>query len=139
MIKNLKELEYEFELPSNKTFGLLFFVIFNVISYFLYINKSEILSLAFLTLSITFLLLVIFSPDNLMPLNKVWIRFGLIIGMIINPLILGLIFFGLFTPIAILMRLFARDYLVLNFQERPSYWIVKNQDTSQTDSFKQQF
>ena len=92
MIKNLKELEYEFELPSNKKFGLFFFVIFNVISYFLYMNKNEILSLAFLTLSIIFLLLVIFSADNLMPLNKVWIRFGLIIGMIINPLILGLIF-----------------------------------------------
>ena len=64
--------------------------------------------------------------------------FGFLLGIIVSPIIMGLIFFGIFTPIAILMRLFGRDELRLRFKKQSSHWVIKDNDL-QSETFKQQF
>ena len=74
-----------------------------------------------------------------MPLNKAWMRLGFLLGVIINPIVLGLIFFLLFTPIALLMRLFGRDELRLRVKNRSSHWKNRNIRSIGMNTFKQQF
>ena len=84
------------------------------------------------------MLVTIFKDELLLPLNRLWMRFGLLIGMIIGPIVLGLIFFTLFSPVAIFMRLFGRDELHLKYKKKSSYWILRD-DSICADSFKRQF
>lgn len=129
----------EVELPSNKRFGYLFSLIFLISStYFLWID-NHLLAISFLITSLTFLLITLLKPDLLYPLNKLWMRFGLLLGMIISPIILGLLFFGLFTPTSIVMRLFKRDELQIRFSQKESYWNHKEEATYSSDMFKNQF
>ena len=107
----------EIELPSNKKFGYFFTLIFTSVSIYFFINS--ILSWAIL-------------------FNKLWMRFGLLLGQIISPLVLGIIFFGIFTPVAFLMRLSGRDELRLKFKNKTSYWILRNEPI-QGDSFRRQY
>ena len=78
------------------------------------------------------------DKEALLPLNKLWMQFGLLLGMIVSPIILGLIFFGLFTPIAMLMRISGRDELRLKLTEKASHWISRGEPIK-SESFKQQF
>jgi hypothetical protein len=73
-----------------------------------------------------------------LPLNKLWMRFGLLLAMIVSPIVLSTIFFGLFTPIALVMRLSRRDELRLKFYKKQSYWIVRREPIK-SESFKHQF
>ena len=90
-------------------------------------------------LATIFFILTIIKPGLLLPLNKLWMRLGLILGSIISPIILGIIFFGLFTPIAFVMRLFSRDELRLKLEPRSSYWRIRNTSKQIVESFKNQF
>jgi hypothetical protein len=90
------------------------------------------------TFSIVFFLVTIFKAEILRPLNKLWMRFGLVLGMIVSPIVMGAIFFIIFTPIGILMRLFGRDELLLQFKTKPSYWTKRNEDIH-SNSFRKQF
>ena len=85
-----------------------------------------------------FLLITLIKSDALLPLNKLWMRFGLLLGMIVSPIVLGVIFFGLFTPIAMLMRLSGRDELRLKFTQKASHWISRGEPIK-SESFKHQF
>ena len=80
----------------------------------------------------------IIKPDTLLPLNKLWMRFGLLLGMIISPIVMGVIFFVIFTPIALIMRLFGRDELRLQFNKQSSHWVGRT-DEAQPVTFKNQF
>ena len=128
----------DIELPSNHKFGYFFTFIFLIASmYFLFIEFN----MAFYVLgtcSIVFFLATLFKAEILRPLNKLWIGFGLILGMIVSPIVMGAIFFIIFTPIGILMRLFGRDELLLQFKTKPSYWSKRNEDI-QSNSFRRQF
>ena len=89
-------------------------------------------------MSATFFITTLVKADVMLPLNKLWMRFGLLLGMIVSPIVLGVVFFVVFTPIAFIMRLSGRDQLRLQFRERQSHWI--KQDASVlTGSFKNQF
>ena len=102
------------KLPSNRKFGIFFVIVFLVAgAYFL---KENIVSTAFLLfgISIIFLIITLLNSELLKPLNKLWMYFGFLLGVIISPIVLEVIFFGLFTPIAVLMRLTGRDELKLN-------------------------
>ena len=88
--------------------------------------------------ALIFLLVTLVKSDALLPLNKLWMRFGLLLGMIVSPIVLGIIFFGLFTPIAILMRLSGRDELRLKFNQKASHWILRGEPIK-SESFKHQF
>lgn len=90
------------------------------------------------TCSIVFFLVTLFKAEILRPLNKLWMGFGLVLGMIVSPIVMGAIFFIIFTPIGILMRFFGRDELLLQFKTKPSYWTKRNEDIH-SNSFRSQF
>lgn len=85
-----------------------------------------------------FCLVTLFKAEILRPLNKLWMGFGLVLEMIVSPIVMGAIFFIIFTPIGILMRFFGRDELILQFKKKPTFWIKRNEDI-QSNSFRRQF
>lgn len=126
------------KLPTNRNFGYFFTVIFLIISIYFYFREAKIALYISVIISLTFSLITFFKSDILTPLNKLWMNFGLILGMIVSPIIMALIFFFFLTPIAILTRLFGRDELQLKLKNKYSYWHKKNIET-QSNSFKKQF
>ena len=128
----------EIELPSNKKFGFFFTLIFAAASAYFYNSENMTLSFVFVAVSFIFLVITIMRAALLLPLNKLWMQFGFLLGRIISPLVLGIIFFGLFTPIATLMRLIGRDELRLKLSNKSSHWISRSEPIK-SDSFKNQF
>jgi len=128
----------EVELPSNKKFGYFFTFIFALLAAFFYSNSTEIWTYILTAISVILLVTTIIKADVLLPLNKLWMLFGLLLGMIVSPIVLGVIFFGLFTPIAFLMRLSGRDEMRLKFKNKKSHWISRGEPI-EADSFKNQF
>ena len=114
----------EVKIGSNRSFGIVFSIVFLLISLYPLIN-GENLRLWSLIISIVFLILGIINSNLLKPLNKLWFKFGLLLGKIISPFVMGIIFFVVVTPIAILMRLLRKDLLNLKFNKNNSYWIEK--------------
>ena len=98
-------------LPSNFHFGLFFSILFLVISFILFINQYTILAVIMALLFVIFLSLTLCKSPILTPLNKGWMLFGLAIGKIINPLVLGFIFFILITPVSLFFKVIGRDEL----------------------------
>ena len=129
----------DIELPSNRKFGLFFTAVFAIaVGYFFYEGASG-LAWVFFALAIVFFVVTLTKSELLLPLNKCWMRFGLLLGMIVSPIVMGVIFFALFTPIGFLMRLFGRDELRLKPKSHASYWKVRNPIRPSVDSFKHQF
>ena len=128
----------EIELPSNKKFGYFFTLIFLIITGYFFLNKSLNLAYVFAAISITLFFITLVKADLLLYPNKLWIQFGLLLGMIISPIVLGVLFFVLFTPTAIIMKLFGRDELRIKFKKCTSYWIVRENQIN-SDSFSNQF
>lgn len=112
--------------------------VFAVVAAYFYCSDNSTLAYVFVAAAMIFLLVTLIKNDALLPLNKLWMRLGLLLGMIVSPIVLGIIFFGLFTPIAILMRLSGRDELRLKFTQKTSYWISRGEPIK-PESFKQQF
>ena len=113
------------KIGSNKSFGIVFFGVFFLIAIYPLSNSGE-LRLWSLIISIIFLLLGLVNSKILNPLNKLWFKVGIFLGQIISPLVTGIIFFFVVTPIGILMRLLNKDLLNLKFNNNSSYWIKKN-------------
>jgi predicted membrane protein len=128
----------EIELPSNKKFGYFFTLIFTSVSIYFFINSMLSWAILFAFIGVIFFITTFVKASLLLPLNKLWMRFGLLLGQIISPLVLGIIFFGIFTPVAFLMRLSGRDELRLKFKNKTSYWILRNEPI-QGDSFRRQY
>ena len=128
----------DIKLPSNKKFGYLFSAIFLIAAtFFLYLNNKSI-GYIFIILALLFLITTIINANLLLPLNKVWMSFGLLLGKIISPIVLGVIFFGLFTPYSFIMSIIGRDELNLKYTKKESHWIYRSQAIQQTN-FKKQF
>ena len=113
------------KLPSNRQFGLVFFTIFMIIALWPLLNGKEIRIWSAI-ISIIFFILGIANSKILTPLNKIWFKFGIFLGRIISPLVMGLIFFFVVTPIGLLMKILKNDILNLKFNKKKSYWIEKN-------------
>ncbi len=113
------------KIPSNKSFGLVFSIVFLLIAIYPLLNQNEIRVWS-LIISIIFLILGLLDSKFLNPLNKIWFKFGILLGKIISPLIMGIIFFLVVTPTGILMRVLKKDILSLKFNKNKSYWIEKN-------------
>ena len=120
---------------SNKNFGIVFFVVFLLISFYPLINNESI-RLWSLIVSLIFLVLAILNSNLLSPLNKIWFKFGIFLGKIISPIIMSIIFFLVVTPIAFIMRLLGKDVLNLKYSDHKSYWIEK---TGPKSKMKNQF
>ena len=128
----------EIELPSNRKFGFFFTFVFVVVAAYFFYSTKVMWAYAFTLVSLIFLVITLVKSDALLPLNKLWIRFGFLLGMIVSPIVLGIIFFGLFTPIAILMRLSGRDELRLKLNKKSSHWIPRREPIL-SESFNHQF
>ena len=115
----------EIKLGSNRSFGIVFFIVFVLIAIYPLINQGEV-RIWSLIISFLFLFFGLLNSKILTPLNKLWFRFGLLLGKIISPIIMGVIFFLVVTPIGLLMRLFGKDVLNLKLnKKKSSYWIEK--------------
>ena len=125
----------EIKLPSNRNFGIVFFIVFFVIGLWPVLNEENLRTWSIL-ISLIFLFLGIINSRVLTPLNIIWMKFGIILGSIISPIVMGFVFFGVITPIGLLMRIFKKDLLNLKLNTKKSYWIEKDKIKS---SMKNQF
>ena len=119
----------DIKIGSNRSFGIVFFLVFLIIAIYPLINSGEIRRWS-LIISVIFLVLGFLNSKILNPLNKLWFKFGIFLGKIISPLVMGVIFFLVVTPIALLMRLLNKDLLNLKFNSSSSYWIEKTEPKS---------
>ena len=127
------------KLPSNKKFGLFFGIVFFLCSLYFYVQGFLIVSHSFIVLGVILILISFIREKLLIPFNRLWMSIGLFLGIIINPIVLGFIFFGLFTPIRFVMKLFGRDELLLNFKKKKTHWINRVSNPKENSSFKNQF
>ena len=127
----------EQSMPSNKKFGYTFSFIFTTTFIILLLNNRHFFAFISLILAVVMFAITSICDKSLSLANKLWMQFGLLLSTITSPVICGLIFIIIFTPLGILMRLAGRDELKLAAKVLPSYWIVK--DPTQFFSFKFQF
>ena len=125
----------EIKISSNKSFGVVFFIVFLIVSIYPLINNGELRIWSLIT-AIIFLILGLINSKVLTPFNKLWFKFGLLLGKVISPLIMGIIFFLVVTPTALIMRIIGKDLLNLKFNNKKSYWIEK---TGPKSKMKNQF
>ena len=125
----------DIKIGSNKSFGIVFFVVFLIISLYPLLNNESI-RIWSLVISIIFLILGILDSKILSPLNKIWFKFGIFLGKIISPIVMGVIFFLVVTPTGFIMRLLGKDVLNLKYSDHKSYWIAK---TGPKSKMKNQF
>ena len=128
MKKNIK-------LGSNKSFGIVFSAVFFIISIWPLLDGGQIRYWSII-ISIIFLVLGILNSKLLTPLNKIWFKFGLLLGNIISPIVMGLVFFLVVFPTGIIMKLLGKDLLNLKKSKQKTYWIQKN---NQNSRMKNQF
>ena len=128
------------ELPSNRKFGSFFSFVFAVVTIFFLTGNQYTYSSIFGALMIVTLFTTIISPNLLLPFNKLWMRLGLLIGLIISPLVLSFIFFLILSPISLLTRIFGRDELRLKNKDTKSFWIKPSiEKSSWSGLFDNQF
>ena len=120
---------------SNKSFGILFFIVFALYGIWPMLSSSE-LRIWPLVIGVSFLILGLLNSKLLHPLNLAWIKFGEILGRIIAPIVMSLIYFIVITPISLFMRLIGKDLLRKKFSKNNSYWINREKNIG---SMKRQF
>lgn len=109
---------------SNKNFGIVFFIVFLLIAIYPLTYNGEI-RLWSIIISFIFLILALLKSKILTPLNNLWFKFGIFLGKIVSPLVMGVIFFFVVTPIGIIMKLLGKDVLNLKYNSNETYWIEK--------------
>ena len=115
----------EIKISSNRSFSIVFFIVFLLIALYPLLKGSD-LRIWSLVISFVFLVLGLINSKILTPLNRLWFKFGLLLGRFISPLIMGIIFFVVVTPIGIMMRLLKKDLLNLKYNKKETYWIDKS-------------
>ena len=128
MQKNIK-------LPSNRNFGIVFFIVFLIIALWPILKQNEI-RIWSLIISFIFFVLGLINSKLLTPLNKLWFKFGILLGNIISPIVMGIVFFLVVTPTGLIMRFLRKDILKLKNNSKDSYWIDKDNTKS---SMRNQF
>ena len=120
---------------SNRSFGILFFLVFFFIAIWPILNE-ESLRIWSIIVAITFLVLGLLKSKILEPLNKTWVKFGEILGLIIAPIVMALIYFIVLTPLSFIIKLFGKDLLKTKYSKIDSYWIKREKNIG---SMKKQF
>ena len=128
MQKNIK-------LPSNRNFGIVFFIVFLIIALWPLLKQNEI-RIWSLIISFIFFTLGLINSKLLTPFNKLWFKFGIFLGNIISPIVMGIVFFLVVTPTGLIMRFLRKDILKLKNNSKDSYWIDKDNTKS---SMRNQF
>ena len=130
---------HEVKGSSDRFFGLTFFVVFLVIAL-LPLLKHGSVRLPALGISMGFLAVSLMRPSLLGPLNRIWLKFGALLHSITSPIILGVMFYLVITPMGLFMRLIGKDLLRLKFDPKsPSYWIKRDPPGPDGKSLNQQF
>ncbi len=127
----------DIELPSNKKFGYFFTLIFFILSVYFFSFENYLLSLFFLMFSVILFLITIFKPSFLTIFNKSWMFLGFFLGKIVNPIILGSIYFIIFSPVGIIRRFLGNDELKLYEKNSRTSW--KKRVDHYDKSYKNQF
>jgi hypothetical protein len=117
------------KISSNKNFGIVFFTVFFIIAIWPLLNGNDIRYWS-LIISIVFLILGILNSKILTPLNKIWFKIGILLGNVISPIIMSIIFFLVVTPTSFIMKILGKDLLNLKKNTKNSYWITKQNKNS---------
>tara|TARA_B100001250_G_scaffold60787_1_gene47480 strand:- start:180 stop:569 length:390 start_codon:yes stop_codon:yes gene_type:complete len=125
----------DIKIGSNKSFGIVFFIVFLIIALYPML-KGQDLRLWSLIISFIFLILGMINSSILNPLNKIWFKFGILLGNIISPIVMAIVFFGVVLPTGIVMKIIRKDLIGLKKNNKNTYWIEKK---SQMTSMKNQF
>ena len=123
---------------SDRAFGLVFAAFFMLIFYVPMRRIGE-LHWSRLVFSIVFFVLAIFKPSILSPFNKLWLKFGHLLSKLTTPIVMGLLFYGLFTGFRFLLKIFGKEVLSKSFNKKlETYWVKRNEELKK-ESFKLQF
>ena len=128
-------MQQKIKLPSNRNFGIVFSIVFLIISLWPLLSQNDI-RIWSLIISGIFLVLGLINSKLLLPLNKIWFKFGILLGNFIAPIVMGIVYFMVVTPTGLIMRLLGKDLLNLKKNNKDTYWIEK--DNSNND-LKNQF
>ena len=128
-------MQQKIKLPSNKNFGIVFFIVFLIISLWPLLSQNEI-RIWSLIVSGIFLILGIFNSKLLLPLNKIWFKFGIFLGNFIAQIVMGIVYFMVVTPTGLIMKMLGKDLLNLKKNNKSSYWIEKD---NSNNNLKNQF
>ena len=113
------------KIGTNKSFGIVFFVFFFIVSIFPLLNDGDIRVWS-LIISIIFLILGILNSKILTPLNRIWFKFGILLGRFVSPVVMGIIFFAIVTPTSVIMRVLQKNLLNLKKGNKKTYWIERS-------------
>ena len=119
---------------NNMTFGILFFIFCLIVGLYPF-NSGGVIRVWSIVLALVFLIITIIRPNLLTFLNRLWIKFGILLGKIISPIVMGLVFFFVVTPIGIFIRILKKDVMGLK-REAASYWINRE---NKVQSMRKQF
>ena len=122
------------KVSSNKSFGIVFFIFFIAVALYPLLNNEEYRLWA-LIISLVFLFLGLVNSSILTPLNLLWFKFGMLLGRIVSPIIMALVFFGVVTPTGLLMKFFQKDLLKLKKKDNKSYWIERKTKSEMKNQF----
>lgn len=130
----------EVEIGTERSFGIVFAAVFIIIAFWPTLFHDGAIRLWAITIAVVFAALGIFTPRLLKPVNRIWFHFGNLLGKIVAPIVMGLIFFVTVTPIGLIRRVFVKDPLNEEFDpEAQTYWITKEKDSPVATSMRQQF
>ena len=128
-------MQEKIKLPSNRNFGIVFSIVFLIIAIWPILNQNEI-RIWSIIISLIFLILGLINSKFLSPLNKAWFKFGLILGSIIAPIVMGIVFFIVVTPTGLIMKALGKDILGLKKNKNNTYWLEKD---NSNNNLKNQF
>mgnify|MGYP001173752066 CR=1 FL=1 len=115
----------DIKIGSNKSFGIVFFIFFLLVSIYPLIYDGD-LKIWSLLISVIFLILGLLNSKILTPLNKIWFKLGILLGKIVSPIVMGFVFFAVVTPISLIMKILKKDLLNMKKNNNQSYWIEKS-------------
>ena len=126
-------------LPTDRKFGVFFGILFFLASFVCFIASQIALAALLGVVSLVLFTLSACKPSLLHPINRGWMIFGLTLGRVVNPIVMGLIFYVIFVPTALLFKICGRDELSLKVKSRETYWKLRPADHERQDPFRQQF
>ena len=125
------------KMGSNKSFGIVFFIVFFIIAFWSFRGDFSQIKVLPIIFSLIFLILGLKNSNLLTPLNKIWFKFGMLLGAIVSPIVMAAIFFLVVTPIGLIMQLLGKDLLKKKYEKnKKSYWIERENEIS---TMKRQF
>ena len=125
--------------PSNKKFGIFFTFVFIVSSFYFFYLKNQYVAIILIFLSSYFFVITLFKLKQLSVLNIFWFKFGQVLGRIVSPIVLGIIYFLIITPVAIIIRIIGRDELSLKNNNRLTHWKKRANQDYKRKNFEDQF